>query len=780
MLSKHLFINSDAKANENNVILYKDYRITLLFDRLIRIEKNTFLDKPTCAILFRNFDDVNYKSELLENGIKIDVKGLSYFIFDNFIESYVLINDEKILLDNKENLLSTFEGLDGCDGNVNDHYANPPKPLVLEKGVCSKNGVAVIDDNSSIIDEDGIIKKIDDRFDKYVFAYGHEYQDAVKAFYAISGNVPLIPRYALGNWWSRYHRYHSDEYLALMDKFIEKDIPLTVATIDMDWHPSTNIIDYYKIKELDRMKEEYGFNTSYPQWRWGWTGYSWDKTVFKNPQDTLKKLHRKGLKVTLNTHPDTVCWYETYYDEFVKDLGENPSLLKGYDIDLSNPKFINSYFKNLHKTIENDGVDFWWIDDTTYTFALAHYYYLDNALNHYPLILCRYGGYGSHRYPIGFSGDSVISWKSLDFLPYFTANSSNIGYSWWSHDIGAFMEGYKDDELYLRYVQLGVFLPILRLHSQQNDVLTKEPWAYKNGIGELAIKHLRLRHKLIPFIYSGTYRNTLDGLALIEPMYYYHPEDERSYQFKNQYYFNGQLLVAPITSHSKQKKLSEIKVFLPEGTWTDIFTNDVYEGNKVVNMIRPLDSIPVLAKQGAIYVLGSDGKNSIENPKELEVNVFNGNGSFTLYEDKDMKQLSTTSFDSYNEDNIQYLSIISNDQGAIRKDRTLFINFKNIRKGQVYCNELVKVKNKDNLQVIIKHFDSSKVYEIQVSYENESKLDLLKRQGKESLTYFEGKNVDRVALFNKINEADSVNKYIKVVNEAKLPLIYKKRLKECK
>ena len=110
----------------------------------------------------------------------------------------------------------------------------------------------------------------------------------------------------------------------------------------------------------------------------------------------------------------------------------------------------------------------------------------------------------------------------------------------------------------------------------------------------------------------------------------------------------------------------------------------------------------------------------------------------------------------------------------------LIINFKNIRKGQVYCNELVKVKNKDNLQVIIKHFDSSKVYEIQVSYENESKLDLLKRQGKDSLTYFEGKNVDRVALFNKINEADSVNKYIKVVNEAKLPLIYKKRLKECK
>ena len=91
MLNKHLFINSDAKANENNVILYKDYRITLLFDRLIRIEKNTFLDKPTCAILFRNFDDVNYKSELLENGIKITVNGLSYFIFDNFYLQMIIL-----------------------------------------------------------------------------------------------------------------------------------------------------------------------------------------------------------------------------------------------------------------------------------------------------------------------------------------------------------------------------------------------------------------------------------------------------------------------------------------------------------------------------------------------------------------------------------------------------------------------------------------------------------------------------------------------------------------
>lgn len=783
MLNKQFFINQEPLANKDNIIFYKDYRITLLFDRLIRIEKgNLFLDKATCAILYRNFDNVSYKIDYIENGIIINVKDVSYHIFDNFIDSYVIINNKKVMMDNKENLLSTFEGLDGCDGSINDHYAKPSKPIILQSGVCSKNGVAIIDDNTSIIDDDGIIKDIyKDRFDKYVFAYGHEYQEAVKAFYKLSGNVPLVPRYALGNWWSRYHRYLDYEYLDLMNKFEENNIPLTVATIDMDWHPSTNIIDYYKIKELDRMKKEYGFNTDYPEWRWGWTGYSWDHTCFKNPKATLDKLHKKGLVVTLNIHPDTVCWYENKYEDFVKDLNEDPSKLKGYPMDLTNPNFINSYFKNLHKPIEEDGCDFWWIDDTTYTFALAHYYYLDNAVNRYPLILCRYGGMGSHRYPIGFSGDTVISWKSLDYLPYFTSTASNIGYSWWSHDIGGFMAGNKDDELYLRYVQLGVFLPILRLHSQQNDVLTKEPWAYKNGIGELAINQLRLRHKLIPFIYSATYRNTLEGLALIEPMYYYHPEDENAYKYKNQYYFNGQLLVAPITKHSTHKKMVETKVYLPKGTWTDIFTNDVYKGGKVINMVRTLDYIPVLAKQGAIYVLSNDdNKNSIKNPKELIVNVYNGNGSFTLYEDNDMKDLSTTSFDSNNLNNIQYLSIISNDAGAIRKNRKLIINFKNIVDGQVYCNESVKVIKKDCLKVIINNFDPSKIYEIQIQYQGIDKLTILKRQGKESLTYFEGNNEQRVELYNQINKASTIKEYIEVINKAKIHNIYKKRLKECK
>ena len=133
---------------------------------------------------------------------------------------------------------------------------------------------------------------------------------------------------------------------------------------------------------------------------------------------------------------------------------------------------IRDSFKYLHHPNERNGVDFWWIDwqqgsnskieGLDPLWMLNHYHYLDNKRNgKRGLILSRYAGIGSHRYPIGFSGDSVISWDSLDFQPYFTANASNVGYGWWSHDIGGHMNGIKDDELATRWVQFGVFSPIM-------------------------------------------------------------------------------------------------------------------------------------------------------------------------------------------------------------------------------------------------------------------------------------------------------------------------------
>ncbi|MCB0992986.1 MAG: hypothetical protein KDB16_18555, partial [Acidimicrobiales bacterium] len=104
----------------------------------------------------------------------------------------------------------------------------------------------------------------------YVFAYGHDYRGAIQALYALSGHQPVLPRWALGNWWSRYHRYSEQSYLSLMDRFASEQIPLSVAVIDMDWHRVTSI------------PEQYGT---------GWTGYSWEPSLFPDPPRFLDELH---------------------------------------------------------------------------------------------------------------------------------------------------------------------------------------------------------------------------------------------------------------------------------------------------------------------------------------------------------------------------------------------------------------------------------------------------------------------------------------------------------
>lgn len=160
----------------------------------------------------------------------------------------------------------------------------------------------------------------------------------------------------------------------------------------------------------------------------------------------------------------------------------------------------------------------------------------------------RYAGPGSHRYPIGFSGDTHITWESLDFQPYFTNTASNIGYGWWSHDIGGHMMGYRDEELEVRWYQYGVFSPINRLHSSNSRFSGKEPWKFSMEAEHVMGNYLRLRHQMIPYLYTMNYRAWKEDEPLCQPMYHVDAEDFAAYQVPNQYMFGTELLVAPITT----------------------------------------------------------------------------------------------------------------------------------------------------------------------------------------------------------------------------------------
>ncbi len=625
-LNDNLLAKTEGRANEANIIEGKNFRISVITEGLVRLERNETTDLPSQTVWFRDAGAVEYTMESNGRAISIITKR-ARFVFNRNKGSfsYALINGQKTKYDDLENLKGTRRTLDRTFGEVS-----------LDDGILSANGLTIMDDSKSLLlkDDGKLMSREKHSSDIYIFAYGKDYVECMKAFYLITGNAPLIPRFALGNWWSRYRAYTQSEYEKLMDEFIKKEVSLTVATVDMDWH-------------WVNVKDKFGYKSSNSKiWGDGWTGYSWNTDLFPDYRAFLKGLHDRNLKVALNLHPaQGVRPFEDSYDAFCNAVGKNKEEKQTIEFDLTDEKYINAYFDILHHPYEDEGVNFWWIDwqqgskskkaGLDPLWLLNHYHYLDNGRNgQRPMILSRYAGLGSHRYPLGFSGDTAINWKVLKFQPYFTANAANCGYTWWSHDIGGHHFGIHSDELYTRWLQFGVFSPILRLHSTSNDLFGKEPWNFNWTAQTVSKEFLRLRHRLIPYIYSMNYRNFAEGRAICEPIYYSYPNEANAYEIRNEYMFGSELLVCPVTSKiNKKTKTAATKVWFPKGRWINIFTGEIYLGDRFTVVHSDINSIPVFAKEGAVIPL-SDGKgNGCQNPEEIRFEIYSGNGSFTLYED---------------------------------------------------------------------------------------------------------------------------------------------------
>lgn len=629
-----------SKAREEAVVAVDNCRFTVLASRLLRIEYNeqgVFEDRPTQVVLNRDFDVPKFKVEEDDNKVVINtgdvelkyVKGdfnknaiTVRYIGKNFgmraggRDSWWSFNEIS-----EDNLKGTVRTLDQIDGGCE-----------LENGLMSVGPITVLDDSKSfIVTENGWVeKRAEDITDVYLFCYGdkekrYDCQACLKDYYKLTGDVPMLPRYALGNWWSRYYRYTQEEYVGLMKRFKAEGIPISVAAIDMDWH-------------MTKIPTECGT---------GWTGYTWNRELFPNHKEMMKFLHDENIEVSLNVHPyEGIAAHEERYAEMAESMGIDPATKTNVPFEADNPEFIKNYLNIMHHPLEEEGVSFWWVDwqqgndfgkdGVDPLWILNHCHYLDSERNgKRGLILSRYAGPGSHRYPIGFSGDSVATWESLDFQPYFTATASNIGYTWWSHDIGGHCAGYRDEELLVRWLQFGVFSPINRLHCGTSVFLGKEPWEYGAEAEKAMKRFMRLRHELIPYIYTMNYRTHAFAEPLIQPIYYKHYEYETCEAAK-EYYFGTEMIVSPITSPCDgETKLGSARTYLPTGVWYDFFNNRRYTGGRRITAFRPLDELPVFVKAGGIVPMAKlMNVNDADNPKNMKIKVFGGaDNLFEMYED---------------------------------------------------------------------------------------------------------------------------------------------------
>jgi alpha-glucosidase len=532
-----------------------------------------------------------------------------------------------------QNLLGTTRTLDGAFG------AKTKEPI--EPGLISRSGWALVDDSTRPLFDASpwpwaTLRPAGERQDWYFFGYGHAYRRALGDYVRVAGRIPLPPRFAFGAWWSRYWAYSDQEIEEIVRGFHDNDVPLDVFVIDMDWH-ETFPDEPWQLDASNHTK--------------GWTGYSWNRLLFPDPDAFLGKLHAEGLKVSLNLHPASgVQPWEDRYPEMARAMGVDPATRQYIPFDLTDRRFARNYLDILHHPLERAGVDFWWLDwqqeprtklaGVTPTWWLNYVHFTDQEREgKRPMLFHRWGGLGNHRYQIGFSGDTVSVWDSLAFQPWFTATAANVGYAYWSHDIGGHVPGAVDPELFTRWVQFGAFSPILRTHTSKNPNAERRIWAYPEPFASILRATFQRRYALLPYIYTEARRTYDTGVAFVHPLYYDWPEAEAAYTMRGEYVFGAEMLAAPVAGPvDAASGLATMSVWIPGGDWIEWPSAKHFTGPATLTRRFSIDQTPLYLRAGAIVPMQPPMQRSDARPVDpLIVNVWplnaHADSSYEIYED---------------------------------------------------------------------------------------------------------------------------------------------------
>jgi alpha-glucosidase len=631
-------------ADQAATVVTGNTRITVLTAAMLRLEwaaDGRFEDRPSLVFLNRRLPvpDFTVRSDGEWTVVETDRLVLRHRTdgapFDSAnLEIRVRVGERTVRwhpgTPDTANLGGTIRTLDGVQG-----------PVPVGEGLVSRDGWSLVDDTERPLLDDSDwpwveVRPAGARQDWYFLGYGHDYEQALHDFTKVAGRIPLPPRFAFGNWWSRYWAYTDSEFMELVGEFETYGVPLDVLVIDMDWHETFEL-------RWDRPERDQAGQ------RLGWTGYTWNRAYFPDPEAFLSWAEGHGLKTPLNLHPASgIQPHEAQYTAMARAMGVDPASGTYIPFRIEDKKFAEAYFEHVIHPLERQGVDFWWLDwqqwhetsipGLTPTWWLNYVFFTERERHGAarPILFHRYGGLGNHRYQIGFSGDAHSTWEMLAFEPYFTATASNVLYGYWSHDIGGHQPGPVSPELYTRWIQFGALSPVFRTHTTKNPLSERRIWAYPVANFRAMKQVILLRYALLPYIYTMAREAYDSGISLLRPMYYAYPEREEAYVFRDQYFFGDDLLVSPVAAPMHPDTLlAARKIWLPEGQWLEWFTGAWLDGGQVVERDFALDEIPLYARAGAIVPMqrpGGKASNPIADPLVLTV-VPGADGALSLYED---------------------------------------------------------------------------------------------------------------------------------------------------
>jgi len=489
-------------------------------------------------------------------------------------------------------------------------------------GVLSRSGYFFLNDSASpVMDEDDFpVERCRPGYqDWYFFAYGGDYKTGLADFIKLTGRAPLPTKQSFGLMFSRWPAYDEAEAKQIVGEFEEQGVPLSVLILDMEWH-----------------KE-------------GWGHWEWNEKFYPYPAAFFKWCRQRGLAVSLNDHPLDVrrddCHFQPYLDKAgtearVRNAEYQKKPVDMIDINICNKTEANAFLEVCHKHIVEQGMSFWWNDgckgvlNGAINQLVANKVFFEEVKSgeNRGMLLARYGGLGSHRYGAFFTGDTLSCWEILATQCEFNVRAGQVGVAYVSHDIGGFFTGGKvkllDSNLYLRWLQFGVFNPVFRFHSAPGSG-SRKPWDYGDRCNAIAKRWLRVRNSLIPYLYTAARRHHDTGIPIVRGLYIDHPQDEQAYVY-DQFAFASDIVVAPILSASNYRH-----VYLPEGAYYRFETNERVKGGKrFIEHMGP-GGIPAYVKAGSVLVRQCpDAPPAAAHVEKLWLDIYPGaDGDAELYED---------------------------------------------------------------------------------------------------------------------------------------------------
>ena len=405
------------------------------------------------------------------------------------------------------------------------------------------------------------------------------------------GRTPVLPRFALGNWWSRYHRYTADEYLALIDRFAAEGIPFSVARPRHGLAPGRRRPAVRQ--RLDRLHLE--------------------PRAVPGPGGVPARAARAAAcgSPSTCTRPTASARSRTPTRPWLGPSAWTRTAANPIAFDVTDREFLAAYFEVLHRALEREGVDFWWIDwqsgphsrvaGIDPLWMLNHFHFLDNARDgKRPLTFSRYAGPGSHRYPVGFSGDTLIT-LGVAGLPAVLhrdrrRTSATAGGATTSAATCSAARTTSSPPDGCSSASSRRSCGCIRAC---NPFITKEPWPFGAEAPRACMTPVPAAaapagavpaHDEPPGRASRVSRWSAAVLVCT-------PGPPQAYEVPNQFVFGTELLVAPITTPTRpaDHHSAAVRAWLPEGTWVDVLNGLVYDGGRELVLHRDLAGIPVLA-----------------------------------------------------------------------------------------------------------------------------------------------------------------------------------------